>query len=64
MMDRCPSYLKGSAITYEDSSHHDQRSFVDYLHSWGGAWLWDGLVIPDDPAWIADLMRDGTLLCA
>ena len=47
----------------EESSHHEQQSFVDYLHSWGGSWLWDGLVIPDDPAWIADSMRDGTLLC-
>ena len=57
------------SISSKGFSHHDktpqqdQQSFVDFLHSWGGAWLWDGLVLPDDPAWIADSLREGTLLC-
>ena len=35
----------------------------EYLKSWGGEWLWRDLRILEDPAWVAESLANGTLVC-
>ena len=41
----------------------EARTFMEFLQSWGGSWMWDGLVLPDEPSWIADALANNTLSC-
>jgi hypothetical protein len=38
------------------------ESFWDVVRNWGQTWLWDNLVIAGDIEWIADAIRENTLV--
>ncbi|EJK54586.1 hypothetical protein THAOC_25770, partial [Thalassiosira oceanica] len=37
--------------------------FLSHLRSWGGDWMWNDLRMDSDPAWVADSLRKGTIVC-
>ena len=45
-----------------------QRGFWDFLHSWGGTWMWDvleyGKDTPEDLQWLVDSVCNGTSIWA
>ena len=41
----------------------DAQMFVEFLQSWGGSWMWNGLVISDDLSWIVEALVNNTLVC-
>ena len=50
----------GPFHTKEDPEAH---TLMEFLRSWGGSWIWDGLVLPDEPSWIAEALANSTLSC-
>jgi hypothetical protein len=38
------------------------ESFWDVVRNWGQTWLWDNLVISGDMEWIAEAIRENTLV--
>ena len=39
-------------------------TFWDYLRSWGGDWMWDGIQDEhQDISWLVEGLRNGTLIC-
>ena len=41
----------------------EEQSFTEFLHSWGGTWMWRGLVMPADTKWLTDTVTNNTLVC-
>ena len=41
----------------------EEQSFVEFLHTWGGAWMWNGLVMPADTIWLTEVVTNNTLVC-
>lgn len=45
-----------------------QRGFWDFLHSWGGTWMWEvleyGKDMPEDLRWLVDSLCNGTSVWA
>ena len=39
------------------------KTFVEFLKSWEGKWTWDGLILSEDPSWVAKCLKNGTLVC-
>ena len=39
------------------------QSFIKFLHSWGGAWLWKRLVMTVDTRWLTKVVTNNTLIC-
>ena len=37
--------------------------FKDFLDDWGGKWMWEGLSLNEKPEWVAECLRNGTLVC-
>ena len=40
-----------------------EQSFIEFLHSWGGTWMWKGLAMPVDTKWLNDAVANNTLVC-
>ena len=53
--------LMGGPFHMEEDT--DAQSFIDFLQSWGGSLMWDGLVLPDDPSWKAHALVNNSLVC-
>ena len=49
--------MGGPLHTREAPEH---KTFTELLCSWGGAWMWKGLVIPEDPSRITEGLQKNT----
>jgi hypothetical protein len=51
-------------ISYSDLAldKEDPQSFWDVVKSWGQTWLWDNMRISGDIDWLADAIRDNSLV--
>jgi len=54
-------HYAGSQINEPDESV--ATDFSNHLRSWGGEWMWKDLRMDDAPAWVADSLRKGTIVC-
>ena len=41
----------------------ESKPFIEFLHSWGGKWMWEDLRLDEDPSWIVECLRNKTLTC-
>ena len=41
----------------------NDKTFVEFLKSWGGEWTWDGLKLSEDPLWVAECLKNKMLVC-
>ena len=39
------------------------QSFLKFLKSWGEKWMWNDLRPNEDPMWVAECLRNKTLVC-
>ena len=46
-----------------DEQDDNKQTFVEFLKSWGGEWMWDGLKLSEDPLWVAECLKNKTLVC-
>ena len=46
-----------------DEKDETKQSFLEFLKSWGGEWMWDGLKLSEDPSWVAECLKNGALVC-
>ena len=37
-------------------------TFQEFLLSWGGEWMWEGLHMNQDPEWVVDCLRTNRLV--
>ncbi len=48
-------------------SLNGRQDFWEFLYSWGGQWMWEGIEaskgLPYDMSWVAEGMKNNTLLC-
>ena len=53
----------GPTLATETDTH---TGFWEFLHSWGGTWMWEviepGTDTPEDVSWIVDGLRNGSLI--
>ena len=40
-----------------------EKSSIEFLHSWGGTWMWKGLAMPVDKKWLTNAVTNNTLVC-
>ena len=40
-----------------------EKSFLEFLHSWGGTWMWKGLAMPADKKCLTDAVANNMLMC-
>ena len=36
---------------------------MEFLKSWGGEWVWNSLDLTEDPLWVAECLKNKTLVC-
>ena len=48
---------------YRPEASIAKPSFLEYLHSWGGEWLWESLHMNKSHEWVADRLRQNKLVC-
>ena len=53
--------VTGTAL-YQPAAPEEQ-SFIEFLHSGGGTWMWKGLDMPADTKWLTDAIANNTLVC-
>ena len=41
-----------------DEQEDNEKIFVEFLKSWGGEWMWDGLKLSEDPSWVAECLKN------
>ena len=41
----------------------DQKTFKEFLNSWGGEWMWEDLRLKEGPEWVAECLRNNSLVC-
>ena len=41
----------------------EKKPFREFLNSWGGEWMWDDLRMKESPEWVAECLRNKTLVC-
>ena len=41
----------------------EEQSYIEFLHIWGGAWAWKGLVMPTNTRWLPEAVTNNTLIC-
>ena len=41
----------------------EAKSFMEILTSWGGEWMWSGLSLTESIEWVAECLRNKTLVC-
>ena len=41
----------------------EPQTFTEFLQSWGGAWIWNRLVMPNDTIWLTETLTNNTLVC-
>ena len=50
-----------------DTQFHKQdeskKTFVEFLKSWKGEWMWNGLRLTEDPSWVAECLKNKILVC-
>jgi hypothetical protein len=53
-----------NVISYSDSApdKEDPQSFWEVVKSWGQTWLWDNMRISGDIDWLAEAIRDNSLV--
>ena len=51
----------GAAVFKQEETN---QSFLKFLKSWGGKWMWNDLRPNNDPTWVAECLRNKTLVCA
>ncbi|KAK1748959.1 hypothetical protein QTG54_000898 [Skeletonema marinoi] len=56
--------LKSRGPKLAEPPLQEHLSFIEALRSKGGEWMWEGLVLDEDPDWIIDALERGSLYCA
>ena len=46
-----------------ESEPKGKSSFLEHLKSFGGTWMWKDLRMEADPSWVAESLKNGTLVC-
>ena len=41
----------------------EEKPFEEFLKSWGGDWMWEDLRMTESPEWVAECLRNKTLIC-
>ena len=41
----------------------EEQLFTDFLYSWGGTYMWKGLVMSADTKWLTNMVTKNTLVC-
>ena len=41
----------------------EKKPFREFLNSWGGDWMWEDLRMTESPEWVAECLRNKTLIC-
>ena len=53
----------GTALAVEEPVEN-ATSFVEYLKSWGGEWMWEDLRMCESSLeWVLEGLKEGTLVC-
>ena len=53
----------GTALAVQEPEE-DATSFVEYLKSWGGEWMWEDLrMCKSSLKWVVEGLKEGTLVC-
>ena len=55
--------ITSRGIPFHQPPAPEEKSFMEFLHAWGGAWIWEGLAMPTDSTWLMEVVTNNTLVC-